>query len=129
MPTSAVTAPFAGSVVTVSVAPGDRVHVGQALLILESMKMEHVVEAVRSGTVRRLAVGPGDAVTAGATLVEVEEGRVDAPAVTAAAVASPGSVRPELAELRRRVANTLDEGRVEATTPTCRRKANGSREH
>ena len=124
MTTSTVTAPFAGSVVTVSVSAGDRVHVGQPLLILESMKMEHVVEAAHSGTVRRIAVGPGEAVVANAVLVEVEEGAVDAPAEALAGTASPGSVRPELAKLRERQATTLDSGRAEAT---ARRHAGGRR--
>jgi len=115
MPTSPVLAPFAGTVVTVSVLTGDRVHAGQALVILESMKMEHEVLAGRSGTVRHIAVAPGDAVEANGILVEVEEGAVDAPEHADVAAVSPGAVRPELAELRARVANTLDSGRTDAT--------------
>jgi acetyl-CoA carboxylase carboxyltransferase component len=124
VPISPVVAPFAGTVVTVSVGPGDRVYVGQSLLILESMKMEHVVAAVHSGTVRRVAVAPGDAVVASGVLLEVEEGAVDAPELADVAANSPGPVRPELAELRERVAITSDSGRVEAT---ARRHARGRR--
>ena len=124
MPTSPVLAPFAGTVVTVCVESGDRVHAGRALVILESMKMEHEVLAGYSGTVRRIAVAPGDAVEANGVLVEVEEGAVDAPEQAGVANVSPGSVRPELAELRARVANTLDSGRVDATE---RRHASGRR--
>ena len=87
--TSTVVAPFAGTVLSVAVGPGDRVHVGQSLLIIESMKMEHEVVAVHSGTVRRVAVGPGDAVAANAVLIEVEEGAVSAPEEEAAEVPLP----------------------------------------
>ena len=124
MPTSPVVAPFAGTVLSVAVATGDRVHVGQLLLIIESMKMEHEVAAARSGTVHRLRVGPGDAVVANAVLLEVEEGDVSAPEDDGTETFSPTTVRPELAELRVRVANTLDKGRASAT---ARRHAGGRR--
>jgi acetyl-CoA carboxylase carboxyltransferase component len=119
-----VVAPFAGTVLSVAVGTGDRVHVGQSLLIIESMKMEHEVAAARSGTVRQVRVGPGDAVAANAVLLEVEEGDVSAPEDDATETLSPTAVRPELAELRVRVANTLDEGRASAT---ARRHAGGRR--
>jgi acetyl-CoA carboxylase carboxyltransferase component len=119
-----VVAPFAGTVLSVAVGPGDRVHVGQSLLIIESMKMEHEVVAVHSGTVRRVPVGPGHAVAANTVLLEVEEGVVSAPEEDAAEALSPTAARPELAELRARVANTLDAGRTDAT---ARRHAGGRR--
>jgi acetyl-CoA carboxylase carboxyltransferase component len=121
---SPVVASFIGTVVTVTVAPGDRVHQGQSLVILESMKMEHAVVATDSGTIRNVQVVPGDAVTAGAVLLEVEKGVVDAPAAIESEDHSPGSLRPELVELQERVANTLDAGRVDAT---ARRHAGGRR--
>jgi acetyl-CoA carboxylase carboxyltransferase component len=125
-PTTPVVAPFAGTVVSVAIRPGDRVHVGQPVLILESMKMEHEVAAAGSGTVRRVAVTPGGAVAAGDVLLDIEAGDVEAPEPVAGAAgpASSESVRPELAELRARVANTFDNGRMEAT---ARRRAGGRR--
>ena len=86
--------------------------------------MEHEVVAVHSGTVRRVAVGPGDAVAANVVLLEVEEGVVDAPEDQLSDIPSPAAVRPELVELRARVANTLDAGRPDATS---RRHAGGRR--
>jgi acetyl-CoA carboxylase carboxyltransferase component len=124
VPISPVLAPFAGTVLSVAVAPGDDVHVGQLLLIIESMKMEHEVVAVRSGAVRRVSVGPGDAVAANAELLEVEDGVVSAPAPDVVGTHSPAAVRPELAELLARVDNTLDAGRPQAT---ARRHAGGRR--
>jgi acetyl-CoA carboxylase carboxyltransferase component len=124
VPTTPVVAPFAGTVLRVAVGPDDRVHVGQSLLIIESMKMEHEVVAVHSGIVRRVLVGPGDAVAATAVLLEVEEGVVSPPEADVAEALSPTTVRPELAELRARVANTLDAGRTQAA---ARRHAGGRR--
>ncbi len=60
-----LTVPFAGTVLRVAVSPGDRVEAGAVLLLLESMKMEHVVEAGARGTVASIAVSVGDAVQSG----------------------------------------------------------------
>ena len=67
-----LTVPFAGTVLRVAVAPGDRVPAGAVLLVLESMKMEHVVEAAAPGTVDSVAVSAGDAVQAGDVLVRID---------------------------------------------------------
>jgi acetyl/propionyl-CoA carboxylase alpha subunit len=85
-------AAFAGTVVRVAVAPGDHVGTGATLLVLEAMKMEHVVEATTPGRIDSVAVGPGDAVQTGdvlVTIVEVDHvpGRADDVATDAAAPA------------------------------------------
>jgi propionyl-CoA carboxylase alpha chain len=66
-------APLPGTVLRVEVALGDEVAVGQRLLILEAMKMEHEVTASAAGTVTALHVAVGDAVDAGRTLLTVGE--------------------------------------------------------
>jgi acetyl-CoA carboxylase carboxyltransferase component len=129
--------PFAGTVLRVAVAPGDRVPAGAVLLVLESMKMEHVVEAAAPGTVDSVAVAAGDAVQAGDVLVRIDtddaaavaearsgSGSVGNDTSAAGDASADGGVRPELAELRARVATTLDDGRPAATE---RRHAGGRR--
>ncbi|MFD5543864.1 biotin/lipoyl-containing protein, partial [Streptomyces sp. NPDC127079] len=54
-----LTAPMPGTVTVVKVAVGDRVTAGQSLLVVEAMKMEHVVSAPHAGTVAELDVRPG----------------------------------------------------------------------
>ncbi len=130
-----LTVPFAGTVLRVAVAPGDVVPAGAVLVVVESMKMEHVFEAAAPGTVGSVAVSEGDAVQAGDVLVRIDAATAPAPApATAAAAATApaasgaepagGGTRPELVELRARVAATLDEGRPAATE---RRHAGGRR--
>ena len=65
-------APMPGLVLSVGVAPGDRVTAGTPLLVLEAMKMENEIRADAEGTVRTVHVRPGDAVTKGTPLVEFE---------------------------------------------------------
>ncbi|MFD4560070.1 biotin carboxylase N-terminal domain-containing protein [Streptomyces sp. NPDC058469] len=54
-----LTAPMPGTVTVVKVAVGDQVAAGQSLLVVEAMKMEHVVSAPHAGTVAELDVTPG----------------------------------------------------------------------
>jgi len=124
LPITDVSVPFAGTVVSVAVQPGAEVHKGQGLLVLESMKMEQLVVAESSGTVRSVVVGPGDSIQAGALLVQIEDGDVTAPEPVHPDSGAAPSVRPELAELRARVAGTLDSGRPDVVE---RRHAGGRR--
>ncbi|MFI0979546.1 biotin carboxylase N-terminal domain-containing protein [Streptomyces sp. NPDC021093] len=55
----ALTAPMPGTVTVVKVAVGDRVSAGQSLLVVEAMKMEHVISTPHSGTVTELDVKAG----------------------------------------------------------------------
>ncbi|MGW7192790.1 ATP-binding protein, partial [Streptomyces sp. NPDC054838] len=55
-------APMPGTVTVVKVAVGDRVTAGQSLLVVEAMKMEHVISAPHAGTVTELDVSPGTTV-------------------------------------------------------------------
>ena len=50
----ALTAPMPGTVTAVKVAVGDEVVAGQSLLVVEAMKMEHVITAPHAGTVTEL---------------------------------------------------------------------------
>ncbi|MBW8798907.1 MAG: acetyl/propionyl/methylcrotonyl-CoA carboxylase subunit alpha [Streptomyces sp.] len=54
-----LTAPMPGTVTVVKVAVGDEVTAGQSLLVVEAMKMEHVISAPHAGTVAELDVKPG----------------------------------------------------------------------
>ncbi|WP_433506533.1 biotin carboxylase N-terminal domain-containing protein [Pseudonocardia halophobica] len=66
-------APMPGGVVRVLAAPGDTVSAGQALVVLEAMKMEHTVAAPVDGVVGEVHVGAGDQVETGQVLAVVEE--------------------------------------------------------
>jgi acetyl/propionyl-CoA carboxylase alpha subunit len=61
-----------GRVVAVAAAPGDVVAAGQALVVVEAMKMQNEVRAPRAGTVGRVAVAAGQTVEAGALMVVIE---------------------------------------------------------
>jgi len=120
----AVRAPLQGTIVSVDVREGAEVAAGQALLVMEAMKMEHVVAAPASGIVRGVAVAKGDTVFEGHALVFLEEADVSVSAQTQQADADLNRIRPDLAEVLERHARTLDEARPEAVE---RRRKTGQR--
>ena len=67
-----VEAPMPGKVLEVKVSAGDEVAAGDALLVLEAMKMENVLRAPRDGKIERVDAQVGEAVEKGAVLVAYE---------------------------------------------------------
>jgi 3-methylcrotonyl-CoA carboxylase alpha subunit len=66
-----LTAPMPGKVVSFTVTAGDKVKAGQALAVMEAMKMEHTISAPKDGTVAELLYAPGDQVAEGAELLKL----------------------------------------------------------
>ncbi len=73
LPTGGLVAPMPGSVVEVRCSVGDEVTVGQVLVVLEAMKMEHHISAPFDGTVTELPIVAGGQVGNGALLLTLEE--------------------------------------------------------
>ncbi|MFI7447531.1 biotin carboxylase N-terminal domain-containing protein [Nonomuraea sp. NPDC049714] len=67
-------APMPGSVLRVEVTQGERVVKGQPVLVLEAMKMEHLIAAPADGFVAEVHVEKGRQVDAGAVLAIIQEG-------------------------------------------------------
>ena len=67
-----IAAPMQGTIVKVLVGTGDTVEAGQAVLVLEAMKMENHINAESGGTVTDVRVAAGDTVGTGDVLVVIE---------------------------------------------------------
>ena len=119
-----VRAPLQGTVVSIEVAEGDAVHVGQALLVLEAMKLEHLVEAPHAGIVRGLAVSVGDLVQEGQPLAHVERGEGAGARPVETGARDPARIRPDLAEVAERHSLGMDARRPDAV---ARRRKTGQR--
>jgi acetyl-CoA carboxylase carboxyltransferase component len=114
-----------GTVVSIDVAEGDVVAAGRQLVVLESMKMEHVIGAEWPGTVTGIAVEVGQTVMPGDVLVLVEPGDGAAAAdVAAGSAIDLDHVRADLAEAVERHDVGLDRRRPDAV---ARRRASGQR--
>lgn len=71
-PLGSITAPLAGVLVEVRVAIGDTIEEGQAILVVEAMKMQNEVQTTHSGTVTAIHFEAGARVEKGAVLLEYE---------------------------------------------------------
>ena len=67
-----VLSPMPGLILDVKVAPGDTVEAGQALVIMEAMKMQNELAAEVGGVVKDIVVSPNDKVDSQAPLVIIE---------------------------------------------------------
>lgn len=65
-----IKAPMPGLIIDLKVKAGDAVNAGDALLILEAMKMENVLKCPAAGTVKNVKVKKGDSVEKGQVLIE-----------------------------------------------------------
>lgn len=65
-----IKAPMPGLIVGINVQPGDVVKKGDAVLILEAMKMENLIKAPGEGTIRSVRVAKGDRVEKNQVLIE-----------------------------------------------------------
>ena len=70
---SPVKAPLPGTISSINVKVGDKVNVGDTVVVLEAMKMQNNIEAENSGTVTSILVNQGDSVLEGATLITIGE--------------------------------------------------------
>ncbi|MDE0706322.1 MAG: biotin/lipoyl-binding protein [Candidatus Poseidoniales archaeon] len=66
-----LSAPMPGTILEILVKQGQRVREGQALVVMEAMKMEHRIQAPLAGEITKLHYSVGDRVEMGATLVEI----------------------------------------------------------
>ena len=123
MTTHNVTSPLIGTIFRITVGPGDQVRAGQEIIIVESMKMEHPVEAGVDGTVESVNVKEGETVSEGQVLVTVAPGVVQTEAAPTGPAGSSGE-RADLARYRERRFLTTDEARPDAV---ARRAEKGNR--
>lgn len=70
----ALNAPMPGVILEISVAPGDTVERGQAIAVLEAMKMKNSIKSPRAGTIAEVCVAAGQAVGHGDPIVRFREG-------------------------------------------------------
>jgi len=68
-----LTSPMPGKLIAYMAKPGDRVARGQALAVIEAMKMEHTIHAPRDGVVRECLYAAGDQVGEGSELLRLQE--------------------------------------------------------
>ena len=120
----ALRAPLQGTIISIDVEIGAPVRKGQQLIVMEAMKMEHVIAAPSSGVVQSLGVTRGDAVFEGRVLALLSVDETAEHADEDAAAVDLDAIRPDLAEVLERHAIGLDARRPDAV---ARRRKTGHR--
>ncbi|GAA3393416.1 acetyl-CoA carboxylase family protein [Cryptosporangium minutisporangium] len=118
------TADLRGVVAAVRAEVGRSVRAGEELVVVEAMKMEHVVAAPVDGTVVAVPVAAGDPVVEGAVVAVVLPGDAGEDAAVEAADHDPDAIRSDLADVLGRQALLQDAARPEAV---AKRHARGRR--
>ena len=109
-----IAAPIQGTIVQISVKEGDEIRIGQEFLVMEAMKMEHVIKADVAGIVKKTNVSPDDIVVEGHALIFVLKTDLGEADIEAEDLVDLDYIRPDLKEAYARHAYTLDENRPEA---------------
>jgi len=113
-----------GVVVSLDIAEGDAIAVGQNIAVLEAMKMEFVLKASHSGIVRKLATQVGSALNEGQALLYIEPAEVAADHSQNEQSLDLAHIRADLAEVLERHAITRDQRRPQAV---AKRRKTGQR--
>ena len=111
--TVSVSAPQQGTIVSVSVAEGGEVMEGEPLLIMNAMKMEHVVQAPTSGTIASVEVDVDETVPNGGLLLKIQKGEVSDEMREQQEIALD-HIRPDLEEVLKMHSYKYDANRPEA---------------
>ena len=71
--TGNIKSPLPGTIIDIFVKQGDKVSIGQHILLLEAMKMENNIDSDKAGTVTEIKVAKGDTVMEGDVLIVIGE--------------------------------------------------------
>ena len=122
--TEPLRAPIQGTIIEILVSEGDSVAAGQDMIIMNAMKMEHVLQADMGGIVQEVTVSVGDIIWEGHPLVFVEPADVGASVDGSTGEIDPDYIRPDLQhniDLHEALLDRNREG------PVARRHAKGKR--
>lgn len=126
---SAVEIPMQAVVVEISVNEGDTVLAGQAIAVIEAMKMEHIITAPVSGIVQRIDFQTGDAVSRDEHLMYLETDHSTAGMTTEETQINLEAIRPDLQEFFERKAKTEDSARPQAIEKRHKKGMRSAREN
>ena len=124
-----VCSPIQGTIVAIEAEVGEQVRSGDTVVIVEAMKMEHVIVAQCDAIVRQVTMEVGHIVLEGYPILFLEEAKVAEREEVIKAQLDPNHIRPDLQENIDRHAYTLDEQRPEAVAKRRARAGRMAREN
>ena len=122
--TEPLRAPIQGTIIEILVGEGETVVAGQDVIIMNAMKMEHVLQADIGGIVQEITVSIGDIIWEGHPLVFIEPADVGPARDAGVGEVDPDHIRPDLQQNIDLHEALLDHNRE---GPVARRHAKGKR--
>ena len=116
--TEAIPSPLQGTIIQILVEEGDAVREGQQMFVMDSMKMEHIINCDIGGYLRQLTVAVGDVVYEGHPLAFIEQADVGDAIHEEEAEIDLDHIRPDLQKLF----DNLDAGKDENRQPWVERR-------
>ncbi|MGH1472579.1 MAG: carboxyl transferase domain-containing protein [Cellvibrionaceae bacterium] len=119
-----VSSPLQGTIVSFQVKVNDNINKGDELLIIESMKMEHVITAGVSGKITQIVTDAGETLFENTPLLSITPSENQSSKNTETEVQDPHKIRPDLQEVIDRHNYGFDKTRPEAV---AKRRKTGQR--
>ena len=124
-----VRAPMQGTIISVEIQPDQEVREGQQLLVMNAMKMEHVVKSRFDGKIQQVLVEANDTVAVNQPLVVIEKLELTGTVAAVDEIVDLDEIRPDLAELLQRKEFTMDSARPQAVEKRRKRNQRTAREN
>ncbi|MBU2644346.1 carbamoyl-phosphate synthase large subunit, partial [bacterium] len=124
-----IKAAMQGTIVSIDIQPGQEIRKGQPLLVMNAMKMEHVVQSRWDGRIKQLLVQVGETVAFDQPLLVIEEFEMVQAIADADIAIDLDQIRPDLSELLARKALTSDAARPQAVEKRRNRLQRTAREN
>ncbi len=124
-----ISAPMQGTVIAIKAGVGETIDANGEVLVLEAMKMEHIIVSGISGRLDKLFIEIGSTVAEGQPLAFVEPQDVEIEATTAEIEIDPDFIRPDLADALERRRRTQDAARPDAVARRRKTKQRTAREN
>ena len=122
-------APIRGTVISVDVAEGDEVGVGQRVAVIEALELHHVVRADRNGIIHSLSVSVGEIIQEGEPTLFIVPADVKGDSALEPEQIDPDTIRDDLAELNERRSYIYDDFRPEKVAKRRARNQRTPREN
>ena len=106
--------PMQGTIVEIGVTVGDEVRIGQAVAVVEAMKLQHDIRADHNGVVCAVSMSQGDVVREGYPIVFLHETDVEGGAMEGDVGVDLDHIRDDLKEVNALIHETLDPAQAQA---------------
>ncbi|TGK36470.1 acetyl-CoA carboxylase family protein [Leptospira andrefontaineae] len=121
--------PMTGSLIDIYPKEGDPIRKGEKLVLLSSMKMEHLLHSETTGIIEKILIKPGKVISEGEALVWIRQEDLEHSSFHHEEKIDPDQIRPDLKEVLDRLLLNEDVSRHQAVSKRHKRGQRTAREN